>query len=259
MIGFGDELKLNINFIKIMSQTTVNKYYNYNLNFAQKTTEQAVLQNKDLNDKHIEKLCSGYLPNAIYANNIENKKNFEQGREESLKVAAQIIIKNGEQIKEQLDQNAKFLAETKNNPASQNTDNNHSPSNQDQPNTSEDINKISGGTMAQIITEVAKILASMSPEEQKLMSGNITAFFSVLEKSFNKMEAAMQILSTTPAVVNIIKDALKETEGENIINKLIESYFSDNQKEALSSMLPESMIDFQKDAARQAKSSLVLQ
>ena len=49
----------------------VNKYYNGSLNFAQKTTEQDVVNGRNLGGKHIENLCSGFLTNAIYANIIE--------------------------------------------------------------------------------------------------------------------------------------------------------------------------------------------
>jgi len=89
----------------------INKYYNPNLNFVQKATEKEVLNGKNLSEKHIENLCNGFLTNAIYANIVEGGKTFEQGREESFEIAAQVVLKHGRAIKNQLDANNKKIEE----------------------------------------------------------------------------------------------------------------------------------------------------
>lgn len=230
----------------------VNKYYNYGLSFSQKTTEQDVLQGKNLSGKHIENLCSGFLPNAIYANIIEGSKNFEQGREESFKIAAQVIIKQGEKIKEQLNKNDQAELKVQNNLEV-------SPSNQEQPNTSKDINKISGGTVAKIIAKISEIIAAMPPEEQNSAAKNFSAMFAVLGVSFeDKIGQTMQTLAPEPVVVANIKNTLEGTEGGKVFDKLIKTHLDDNQQAAVSKVSKEDLETYREEKTQQKKNQTAL-
>lgn len=230
----------------------VNKYYNDGLSFSQKTTEQDVLQGKNLSGKHIENLCSGFLPNAIYANIIEGSKNFEQGREESFKIAAQVIIKQGEKIKEQLNKNDQAELKVQNNLEV-------SPSNQEQPNTSKDINKISGGTVAKIIAKISEIIAAMPPEEQNSAAKNFSAMFAVLGVSFeDKIGQTMQTLAPEPVVVANIKNTLEGTEGGKVFDKLIKTHLDDNQQAAVSKVSKEDLETYREEKTQQKKNQTAL-
>ncbi len=233
----------------------VNKYYNYDsLSFAQKATEQDVLQGKSLSDKHIENLCSGYLTNAIYANIVEGNKNYEQAREESAKIAGKVVIKHGEEIKEQLSKNDRAGLEAQNLGTSPSSDHKQAPSNQDQPNTSEDITKISGGSMAKIITKIAEIIASLPPQEQDSAAQNFSAMFSVLGISFDtKIDQTMQTLAPNPVVVASIKNTLEGTEGGKVFDKLIETHLDDNQKEAVDKVSKEDLEAYKEEKTQQQK------
>lgn len=221
-----------------------NKYYDPTSipTFAQKATKQEVLSGEDLSDKHIKNLCTGFLVNAIYANTVESSKDFEQGREESITIAAQVITRQGREIKEQLDQNDKAELEA---PSSD-----PEPS-QDRPNTSADIKKISGGTMAKIIKKIAEIMASMSPEEQNSASENFSAVFEVLERCFDKTAQTMQNLASEPVVVANIKNMLEGTAGEAIFDKLIEDHLTPSQQAAITEISREDLDAYRSSAQQQ--------
>lgn len=229
----------------------VNKYYNDSLSFAQKTTEQDVLNGKNLSGKHVENLCSAFLTNAIYANIVEGNKDFEKGREESFRIAAQVVIKHGEEIKKQLNKNDEAKLGLEVSPSS---DHKQVPSNQDQPNTSEDISKISGGTVAKIIEKIAEITASIPPEEQNSAAKNFSALFSVLGESFdNKIDQTMQTLAPNPVVVASIKNTLEGTEGGKVFDKLIETHLDDNQQAEVNKVSKEDLGTYRKEKTQQQK------
>lgn len=229
----------------------VNKYYNDSLSFAQKTTEQDVVNGKNLSGKHIENLCSGYLTNAIYANVVEGSKTFEQGREEAFKIAAKVVIKHGEEVEKQLNKNDKAV-EVKNNLET-------SPNNQDQPNTSEDVGKISGGSMAKIIETINAIIAALPPTEQQSAAQNFSALFSVLGVSFDaKIDQTMQTLAPKPVVVASIKTTLEGTEGGKVFDKLIETHLDDDQKKAVNKVSKEDLEIFKKEMTQQQKNQNAL-
>ena len=91
----------------------INKYYNYDsLNAVQRLVQTKILRGAKLTAKEIETLCTGFLTNAIYASVIEGDKNYEEAREKSFEIAAQIVIAQGEEIEEQLKKNDEAEVET---------------------------------------------------------------------------------------------------------------------------------------------------
>jgi len=228
-----------------MRPETVNKYYNSDLTFAQKATEQEVVNGKNLSAKHIKNLCSAFLTNAIYANVVEGDNDFEKGREKSFQIAGEIVLRHGKEIKAQLEENDKN-AEQKN--SGLETENNAEVDFESQPNTSEDIKKISSGTMAKIITKITEIMASMSPEERKFAAGNFGALFEVLDISFDKLEKSIQALE--PNVVADIKDTL----GEETFSQLIAKHQSPDQTEAVGKISQKDLEGHRKKMAQQQES-----
>lgn len=219
----------------------VNKYYEGSLSFTQKATEQEVLQGKDLSGKHIENLCSGFLTNAIYANVVEGGKDFEQAKEKSLKMAAQVVVKHGKEIEEQLNKNDEAGLEVS------------QSGNQDLPNSSADVEKISGGTVAKVIEKISEIIAAMSPEERNSAAQNFSALFAVLGKSFDKIDQTMEALASEPVVVANIKDILEGTEGGKVFDKLIETHLDENQKAEVNKVSEEDLETYRKEKAQQQK------
>lgn len=220
------------------------KYHNYEkLNFSQKATEEKVLNGKPLSEENIKDLCTGFLLNIIYAIMTGEDK---EGREKSLEIAAKIIVENGEKIAEQLKKNDEDASLN----STQNSNNQESQSNQNQPNTSEDIKKISGGTMAHVINKISELMASMSPEERRSFAANVSAFFSVLGKSFDKMDQTMQNLAENPIVIANLKNCLEETDGKEILEKLTKEYSNPDQQDKISKVSEKDLknyTDFAKD------------
>ncbi len=221
---------------------SVNKYYNPEkaFTFAQKTTEEDVVHGKELSDKDIENLCSGFFVNLIYASVVEGHKDFEQGREKALNIAAKVIVKHGRKIKDQLDQNDE-----------ESIDSERSIGDQNQPNTSKDVRKISGGTVAKTIKKIAEMISSMSKEEQSSAADNFSAVFEVLDKSFDKLNQTMKQLALEPAVVANIKNILEGTKGQDIFDNLIEKHLSPAEQSAIKNVSAEELNTYKKIIVRQ--------
>ncbi len=236
-----------------MSAETVNKYYNSDLNFTQKVTEQEILNGKNLSKKHIETLCNGFLTNAIYANVVEGGKTFEQGREESFEIAAQVVLEHGRAIKNQLDENDKKAAQKNSALDKENNAEAQQSSDQNQPNTSDDIQKISGGTMTQIITKITEVMASMSPQERDSAAANFSAVFEALGSSFDKIKQTIQGLAGEPTVVADIKNTLKETEGGKIFDKLLDEHLNTDQVKVIEQVSKKDLDERRGEIAEQRK------
>ncbi len=226
----------------------VNKFYDYNnpLSFSCEQTAQKVIQGKDLKRTQIENLCADFFTNRIYATVIEDGKT----KDEALKIAAQVVVKHGEEIKEQLKKNDEAVA-------LEGGDKEQSFSGQSQPNTSEDIKKISGGTMAQIITKIAEIMASMSPQQRASMAQNLSALFEVLGVSFDKMSESMQKLAEEPILISIVKDILTGTSGEEIFGELIKEHLNSGQKEKVDQVSKEDLKEFGEKVIQQQEAKVV--
>jgi len=112
---------------------------------------------------------------------------------------------------------------------------------QSQLNTSADVGKISGGTMAEIIEKISEIMASIPQQQQDSAADNFSALFEVVGKSFDKVKDTMQKLAQEPLVVAAIKDDLKETEGGKIFDKLISEHLNNNQKAAVNQVSEEDL------------------
>ncbi len=234
----------------------MNKYHNYDekdLTVAQKVTQQEILRCNELSAKEIEQSCTGFLTNVIYSNVVSSSNNLEQGREKSFEIAANAVLKNGEKIEEQLRKND---AASLNATSSQNADQNQSQTNQNQPNTSEDVKKISGGTMAKIISKIAEIMAAMSPEEQKASTANFAALFVVLERSFDKVNQTMSELAKSPVVVASIKDSLEGTRGQEVLEKLITTHLKPEEQKAVNQITEKDLKEYKQEMSEQRKSGL---
>lgn len=224
----------------------VNKFYNpdLDLSFSEKETMRNVVDGKDLKSSQIEGLCAKFFTNRIYATIIE----AGQTKDKALEVAAQVVVNHGEEIQEQLKKNDNLGLE--------NVDEEQSLSNQNQPNTSKDIKKISGGTMAQIITKIAEIMSTMSPEQRASMSQNISALFEVLGSSFDKMATTMQELAKEPIVIASLKDNLAGKSGEKVFGELIEDYLNSAQKEKVDKVSKADLKEYEKEIIQQQKSKV---
>ncbi|MBP7710663.1 MAG: hypothetical protein KA100_06315 [Rickettsiales bacterium] len=229
-----------------MSSEKVNKFYDpatHVFTFAQRATKGAVLQGEKLSDDNVRDLCTGFLTNAIYADVVEGDKNFAQGKEKALEVAAQVVVKHGEKVKDQLTQNDRKLEAS--------SDSEVPSSSQGQLNSSEDIKKISGGTMAKIITKIAEIMASMSPEERVALVGNFSALFAVLATSFDKIPENLQKLAQEPVVIANIKNVLEGTEGKIIFDELLSKHLTSDQKQAVSDVSKEDLKTYKAEISQQ--------
>lgn len=226
----------------------VNKFYNpdLDLSFSEKETMRNVVDGKDLKSSQIEGLCAKFFTNRIYATIIE----AGQTKDKAMEVAAQVVVNHGEEIQEQLKKNDNLVLE--------NVDEERSLSNQNQPNTSKDIKKISGGTMAQIITKIAEIMATMSPEQRASMSQNISALFEVLGSSFDKMATTMQELAKEPIVIASLKDNLAGKSGEKVFGELIEDHLNSAQKEKVDKVSKADLKEYEKEIIQQQKSKVGL-
>ncbi len=224
----------------------VNKFYNpdLDLSFSEKETMRNVVDGKDLKSSQIEGLCAKFFTNRIYATIIE----AGQTKDKAMEVAAQVVVNHGEEIQEQLKKNDNLGLE--------NVDEEQSLSNQNQPNTSKDIKKISGGTMAQIITKIAEIMSTMSPEQRASMSQNISALFEVLGSSFDKMATTMQELAKEPIVIASLKDNLAGKSGEKVFGELIEDYLNSAQKEKVDKVSKADLKEYEKEIIQQQKSKV---
>ncbi len=228
----------------------INKYYPKKaLSFAQGETIKSVLDGKKLNKQEIAGLCSDFLTNRIYATIVENCEIFTEGKDEAFEVAAKVIIYHGAEIKEQLDKNDKFSE------AALEVEGGNLKIPQTKPNTSKDVKKISGGSMAKIIAKITEMMAAMSPEEQAKFVGNVSAFFSVLNLSFDKIPQSMQDLAQKPVVIASIKDVLKGSEGGQIFDSFVELHLSDAQKKEVKNVSPQDLEEYKESAREQNKKS----
>jgi hypothetical protein len=232
---------------------SMQKYHNYGeLNFAQRSTKRQVLNRENLSSGQIKNLCAGFLTNAIYSDVVEDSEDFERGREQSFEIAANVVLKHGEEIEEQLKKNDEAVARSEFDLEElKDASHEQAVSNHDQPNTSKDVKKISGGTMAKIISKIAEIMASMSPEECSAAANNFSALFVVLGVSFDKIGQSMQSLAETPIVVANIKDVLVDTKGGQVFEKLIETHLSPSQQMEVAKVSKEDLAVYRTEKAQE--------
>ncbi len=202
------------------------KYFEGNgLSAAQEAIKQMLSAPEKLNGGNINELCSfnGKTVNRLYyAEAINGHRN------EALKIAAEVIVAKGREIKDQLDRD-------ENGPQISNSNQEKNQANQPtQPSGKDDIPKISGGTLSEIITKITEILAGKSGQDLEKGADNFSALFEVLEsqKTQAKFDEVVKILSDKPDVVANIKEILKDSEGGKIFDAAIER--NSNNKETSS-------------------------
>ncbi len=222
------------------------KYYPKDLGskFALKQTLKDVVDGNGLNDQQIEELCKNFFTNLIY---VEIAGESLEGRDEALKIGAKVVVNYGEKIAKQLSKNDEMLRKGEG-LRSEGEGLEVAPN---KLNGSEDIKKISGGSMAKIIAKIAEIMAAMSPEEQAKFAGNVSALFPVLNLSFDKIPQSMQDLAKKPVEVVIIKNSLQGTEGGKIFDGFIEDHLSDTQKKEVQNISSQDLEEYKKCARAQ--------
>ncbi len=190
------------------------------LSNSEKLTEQKITVPQEFSEYDVENLCSKYLMNIIYYKMAKKRK-----REEALNIAANVILKKGEEIKNQLNQND--LAIQNQVGQSQN------PSNPK--GGKADIPKISGGTLSEVISKMNEMLAGKSGAEFDKGAQNFSAMIEVLaspevEKKFADV---MQHLAKDPVLVASIQDILKDTKAAGIFDQAIVNNLSADQQKAV--------------------------
>jgi hypothetical protein len=224
------------------------------LSNTEKLTEGKIDKPEEFSERDIENLCSKYLMNIIYYKMAKKRK-----REEALDIAANIILKKGEEIKNQLNQNdleiksknknvvkgadlgAKSGQEALQNKGEQ-TQNVANPKGE-----KSDIPKISGGTLSEVIAKITEMLAGKSGAELKSGVDNLGAMFEVLSSPEveKKFADVMQHLAKDPILVADIKDFLKDTKSAAIFDQAIQNNLSVGQQQEVSAV-SKSEVDFRR-------------
>ncbi len=186
-----------------------------------------------LNQRDVANACEDFFPNQVY--NLRAEKGQ---RDEALDLAASAVLNNGKAIKEQLLQNDQNAA---NAGAEQSNEGNSKE------NTTKDIPKISGGTMAHIIKKINEMLNGKSGDEHQEAAENFSALFEVLELPtvVEKFDDVMKHLAESPVAVAGIKENLQGTKGVAIFESAIDRNFNPEQKDAVAEVTP-SELDSQK-------------
>jgi hypothetical protein len=227
------------------------------LSNTEKLTESKIDKPEEFSEYDIENLCSKYLMNIIYYKMAKKRK-----REEALEIAANVILKKGEEIKNQLNQNdlegkkgqnKDVKSDTKVDLGAKNSvevPQTQDATTQDAPNPKgekSDIPKISGGTLSEVIAKITEMLAGKSGAELKNGADNLSAMFEVLSSPQveNKFADVMGYLAQDPILVADIKDFLKDTKSATIFDQAIQNNLSANQQQAVS-QVSQSDIDFRR-------------
>lgn len=234
----------------------VNNYHEGSLSFVQQITEQDVLKGKRLSAEQVGNLCSDSLTSAIYANAVAGSANFKKAKDKACEIAAQVVVKQGKEIEKQLQENdrAAQLGAQNTPEISQGGNQEQVTTSQNQPNTSEDVGRISGGTMAQIIAKISEIMAAMNPEERKEAAENVSALFSVLDNSFEKMPETMSVLAENPVVVANMQDMLQGTKGGAIFDNLIQQHLNPDQMQQVNEVSKEDLAEYRQEVTEQQSS-----
>jgi len=207
------------------------------LSNTEKLTESKLDKPEEFSENDIENLCSKYLMNILYYKMAKKHK-----REEALDIAANIILKKGEEIKNQLNQNDLDIKKDQNKDAVKGgaeTSKTQDATTQNVPNPKgekSDIPKISGGTLSEVIAKITEMLAGKSGAELKNGADNLSAMFEVLlsPQVENKCADVIKNLAQDPILVADIKDFLKDTKSATIFDQAIQNNLSANQQQAAS-------------------------
>ncbi len=228
------------------------------LSNTEKLTESKIDKPEEFNEYDIENLCSKYLMNIIYYKMAKKRK-----REEALKIAANIILKKGEEIKNQLNKNELDVKKSHNKDSTKDGNKvgleiksgvemsqTQVTSVQESPNPKgekSDIPKISGGTLSEVIAKITEMLAGKSGTELKNGADNLSAMFEVLlsPQVENKCVDVIKNLAQDPILVADIKDLLKDTKSAAIFDQALQKNLSGDQQNAIS-QVSQSDIDFRR-------------
>lgn len=210
---------------------------------------------ENLSDDDIEKLCSKFLMNKLYYKLAKTRK-----RETALKVAANVIVKKGEKIQEQLQLNdlklkkdtsvkdkigkeglgIKDVGSNSKNQQSENSTNLENKnlensSENSQENSTSDIAKISGGTLSEVIAKITEMMAGKSGPVLGEDIANFGAMVEVLASPGleDKFADTMNHLGKDPVLVADIQDLLKDSPASQVFNDAIENNLGTQVKSAV--------------------------
>lgn len=207
------------------------------LNNSEKLTEQKITVPQEFSEYDIENLCSKYLMNIMYYKMAKKRK-----REEALNIAANVVLKKGEEIKNQLNQNDLEISKKKDQTVKSDSavQGQEAAQTQSEPNPKggkADIPKISGGTLSEVISKMNEMLSGKSGAEFDKGAQNFSAMIEVLaspevEKKFADV---MQHLAVDPILVVGIEKNLEGTKGASIFAQAVEG-LNNEQKQAISNV-----------------------
>ncbi len=203
------------------------------LSNSEKLTEQKITTPEEFSEYDIENLCSKYLMNIIYYKMAKKRK-----REAALNIAANIVLKKGQEIQAQLGANDLAISKGQDKSQSPNPKGGKA-----------DIPKISGGTLSEVISKMTEMLAGKSGAEFKKGANNLGAMIEVLaspevEKKFADV---IQHLAKDLVLVATIKDILKDTKALPIFDQAILNNLNVDQQKAVSQINEGEVISRQQD------------
>lgn len=164
-------------------------------------------QSETLRSTDIETLCSNDSVETIYA---------ITARQDALDMAAKAIVNEGVAIKAQLQGND--VAQSS------------------EGNTTDDVSRISGGTLAEVMTKITEILAGKTGNDLETGANNFAAMCEVLATQVSKCDEVVTVLAKDPVLVADVKDVLSKANnkaGKDAFDEAIEKNCSDAQKDKI--------------------------
>lgn len=199
------------------------------LNNTEKLTESKINNPEEFNEVDIENLCSKYLMNIIYYKMAKKRK-----RQEALEVAANIILKKGEEIKNQLNQNDLDIKNS-----AKDSGQKSGQVNESNPKGGKaDIPKISGGTLSEVIAKMTEMLSGKTGDDLQKGANNLGAMFEVLSapEIGQKFSDVMQHLAIDPILVADIRDILKDTKAAGVFEQAMQNHLTPAQQKDVNSV-----------------------
>jgi hypothetical protein len=203
------------------------------LNILQQLTESKLGDPKKFDDRDIKNLISLYFVNKTYLKLVEQKG--LEGRDEAIEITAAITCEQGTKISQELQQNKS---------------------------SAQDIGKISGKTMSEIMQKITEYLAGKSGEDLQNAIVNVGAMIGILLKTpelQNKFNDAISILiDKSPIVAADIKDYLDQTNISKSFADFLDKNLTKDQKINLTSVNKNQVLElrdsYSKNTAEQKSS-----
>ena len=231
-----------------------NKYFEGDaiLSEVERLVEHKILTNKEMEDRDIENLCSGnFLVNKIYYRMSAKKR-----RKKAIALAANIILANGVAIKNQINANDQNILKNKEKEPQNHIQEPSQATTQSTPsNAKSEILRISGGTLSEIITKIAEMLAGKSGANLQSGANNFGAMIEVL--AMPEVEAkfadSVKILAKDPILVADINDVLRKTNSSTAFGGVVGKYLGEDEKQAINLVSAEDLNKRRAENALNAK------